>query len=66
MGWSSGSGLAHDLIVTIKKNVKDKDTRRKIYVVLIDSFENYDCDTLNECVGIDPVFDEFFPEEDNE
>jgi hypothetical protein len=29
-----------------------------VYEILIDQFENYDCDTLDECVGADPAFDE--------
>lgn len=64
MGWASGSDLAYSLIKAIKKNVKDPTAREKVYVALIDSFEDHDCDTLHECTGIDPLFDQFFPDEE--
>lgn len=66
MGWASGSDLAHRLIVACKKNIKDDTVREKIYIELIDAFEDYDCDTLCECVGVDPLFDQFFSEEEEE
>jgi hypothetical protein len=64
MGWSSGNDVAYPIIKAIKKNVKDDVTREKIYVALIDAFEDADCDTLYELKGIDPAFDQFFPEEE--
>lgn len=64
MGWSSGGEVARPIIKAIKKNVKDDGSRKKIYTALIDAFEDAACDTLYECMGIDPTFDEFFPDED--
>lgn len=64
MGWASGSGVAYPIIKAIKKNVPDQKARRKIYKALIDAFEDADCDTLYECCGVDPIYDEFFGEDD--
>lgn len=64
MGWASGSDVAYNMIKAIQENVPDDDIRRVLYETLIDSLEDQDCDTLCECVGIDPVYDEFFDEEE--
>ena len=64
MGWASGSEVAFRMIRAIMENVPDDDARQALYEELIDSLEDMDCDTLCECVGIDPVFDQFFPEEE--
>lgn len=58
MGWASGSVLASEMIDVIKREVKDKKVRRKIYDMLIGVFEDQDCDTLDECRGTDKAFDE--------
>lgn len=60
MGWASGSDIAYRLIKTIQENVLDDHARQAIYEDLIDAFEDADCDTLYECIGVDPVFDCFF------
>ena len=36
---------------------QSKKVRAEIYPVLIDAFEEFDCDTLSECAGLDPVLD---------
>lgn len=64
MGWSSGSDVAYPIIKAAKKHIKDDKVREKIYVALIDAFEEADCDTLYELKGIDPLFDQFFPEDE--
>lgn len=66
MGWASGSDIARRIVSAIKENVKDELVREKLYVTLIDAFEDADCDTLYEVIGIDPAFDQFFPEEEDE
>ena len=68
MGWSGGSAVAINIIRSIKDNVPDVKSRRRIYKELIFTFEDdADCDTLNECLGEDEVFDsvfkKFYPEE---
>jgi hypothetical protein len=57
MGWSSGSALFGDVAEVIAENVVDDNIRKLIYMGLIDAFQNYDCDTLDECMDIDPVLD---------
>jgi hypothetical protein len=57
MGWSSGSSLFSDVAEIIAENVVDDNIRKLIYMGLIDAFQNYDCDTLDECMDIDPVLD---------
>jgi hypothetical protein len=60
MGWTSGSSLACDLIVAAKSIISNEDERKDFYEQLILSFEEADCDTLDECVGIDEAFDEIW------
>lgn len=60
MGWASGSEIAYRMIKVIQENVPDDDIREALYDELINVLEDADCDTLCECVGIDPVFDSFF------
>ena len=68
MGWASGSELATNLIKVIKSNVKDEKARLVIYFHLINQFENHDCDTMCECIGIDKAYDivynDMYPEDD--
>ena len=60
MGWATGSSLMEDVIYGIKIEIDDFDTRVKVYKVLITSFEEYDCDTLQECIGLDDAFDDAY------
>ena len=68
MGWSSGSKIMTEIIETLMETIVDEDDRAETYSALIDIFEDYDCDTLDECLEIDEVFDEVYrdkhPEED--
>jgi hypothetical protein len=69
MGWSSGSSLFSDVAEIIAENVVDDNVRKLVYMRLIEAFQNYDCDTLDECTDIDPVLDkllEALVEEDEE
>lgn len=67
MGWSSGSDLMTEVIMSAMKHVPDS-SRKKFYKEMIEAFENCDCDTLHECVGadrfFDAAFDYFHPSED--
>lgn len=58
MGWASGSRLMSDLIESVKDNVESYESRVDLYIEMIHNFEDADCDTLNECLGSDPAFDE--------
>ena len=62
MGWASGSLVMSNIIERFNMNNIDDDVRESIYGVLIDEFENSDCDTLHECLGEDPAFDAAYKE----
>lgn len=70
MGWGSGCGLFSNVITVIQSNIEDFDTRKSIYEGLMKAFEDFDCDTLDECYGVDPAFDklwdELYQEEDED
>lgn len=57
MGWSTGSMILSGIIKTIERNVEHPVDRQEIYEDLIDIFEDYDCDTLDECLGESEEFD---------
>jgi len=62
MGWSSGSRVADDLIKALQESVEDDYVREEFYKKMIEIFEDHDCDTLDECVGVDAAFDSAFEE----
>ena len=68
MGWASGSDLAASMVMTAKKVFKDQEARYQFYLIMIEEFENKDCDTMNEVLGIDKMYDkafkELYPEEE--
>lgn len=57
MGWGSGSRLATRLIEAAKDTISNEEERVNFYDAMIDAFEDADCDTLDECLEVDPVFD---------
>jgi hypothetical protein len=63
MGWSGGSGLFRELIDVVNLEVKNPLIRKKIYEKMIKAFEDYDCDTLQECLEKDDIFDLVFLEQ---
>ena len=58
MGWASGVDIACAMVTKINVLVEDKEVKAALYYTLIDELENQDCDTLDEAMKIDPVFDE--------
>lgn len=71
MGWASGSSLFSDIIEAINDCDVDDETRHMLYEKLIPIFEDEDCDTLQECLGQDSVYDKVYNslyprDEDNE
>ena len=60
MGWGSGSRLASGLIEAAKETISSDIERESFYEQLIELFQDFDCDTLDESVGHDPVFDELW------
>lgn len=57
MGWASGSRLATRLIEVARETISNEEERVNFYDEMVDAFEDADCDTLDECQGVDPVFD---------
>lgn len=71
MGWASGSSLFSDIIEAINDCDVDDETRYMLYEKLIPIFEDEDCDTLQECLGQDSVYDKVYnslypPEDESE
>ena len=62
MSWASGSGLFSEIIEVLMEKVDDDSQREELYTSLIELFENHDCDTLDECQGVDSVFDSVWKE----
>jgi hypothetical protein len=58
MGWASGSSLMCEVIEAAKREL-DCGGKSKIafYRAVIRAFEAEDCDTLDECIGVDRLFD---------
>lgn len=49
MGWGSGSGLAEDVMNDVTKSKKFTDEQvETLAKIIINRFEDYDCDTLDE------------------
>lgn len=57
MGWASGSRLMDVIIKQLLENVGDPDKRFYMYIDFINELSNMDCDTLHECLNIDPEYD---------
>ena len=57
MGWSGGADLMADIIMSAKKVITNKDERCTFYKLIIPSFEGFHCDILEECKGIDKMYD---------
>lgn len=62
MGWASGSALFGDVITSVVEEVEDPNIRCRLFYILIQNFKDFDCDTLDECVGQDPSFDKAWKE----
>lgn len=62
MGWSTGSQMFEEIAVVIRANISDFEARCDIYREIIPIFEDYDCDTLHECLGNDEAFDQVWKE----
>lgn len=60
MGWATGSCIMSDIIRHDLTQTLDDCDRRDIYIVLIDSFQKEDADTLDDCLGKDPMYDEAY------
>jgi hypothetical protein len=57
MGRSSFTYTARRIIEVIRDNVSDSEEKENVYRNIIEVFEEYDYDNINECTEIDPIFD---------
>jgi hypothetical protein len=48
MGWSNGSELAAEIWSAVREYIPEGNTRALVARNLIDAFESYDCDTIDE------------------
>jgi hypothetical protein len=62
MGWSTGSDLFAEVAESIERHVHDEQIKINIYYEIISSFEDYDADTLEECLGISDALDSVLKE----
>jgi hypothetical protein len=58
MAWITGASIFTEIAETITRYVSDEDDRRMIYKELVELFQDYDCDNLDECEDIDFILDE--------
>ena len=58
MGWASGGYLYRSIIKALKQLVPDDVERVRVHKVMIPLFESADWDTQDECLGIDPAYDD--------
>jgi hypothetical protein len=57
VGWSTGSIIMQRIVEEAKSAIPDKKVRLAFYKHVIHAFQMEDCDTLDECVGADSIFD---------
>lgn len=57
MGWSGGSRLMTEIIEAFSNVKSSTEDAEQFYIKLIKSFEEDDCDNLDECLGEDVLFD---------
>jgi len=56
------SGLMTLIIDELTRTDIDEENRKEVYNVLIQAFEEYDYDNLDECLGEDPMYDIVYKE----
>lgn len=69
MGWSNGSSLFERMIDSLVvcgliNDSVSKENLKTFFIDMIENFEDFDCDTLNECKGLHPVLDECLREKE--
>ena len=62
MGWASGSKLFEVILRTTVEYIPNSETRKEFYLPIYEAFCIADCDTLDECHGIDKAFDDLLYE----
>lgn len=57
MRWTFGADVMSDIIQVLLEEISEENKRYNIYEQLINIFDNYDCNELQECIGFDSSFD---------
>jgi len=66
MGWASGSLIMSDIMEIVTEYCSflgGVGSEKQFYRELIRIFKEEDCDTLDECLGVNPVFDKVLLED---
>ena len=58
MGWASGSGLMSEIIEIVEEHFPSIGEKDELFFNMIKVFADADCDTLDECLGQSPSFDD--------
>lgn len=58
MGWASGSQIANDIIEHPEVQVLEDKERKGVFRAVFEALEGHDWDTIDESMGLDPMFDE--------
>ncbi len=62
MGWSSGSEIVERVARVVCGTIETPEARSEIFAELVQAVLDCDCDTLDECRGIDPELDNVIDE----
>lgn len=63
MGWGSGSRLMSNIIDQLEQiESLTPEDKKSVYNAMIVDFEDQDCDTLDECLGVSEEFDAVYYE----
>ena len=66
MVWPGRTDLMKIIIQVIKQEYPNADLRKQMYKPIYEQLLNMDWDTQDECIGLDPAFDEVMKEEAEE
>lgn len=62
MAWNTGSQILGQFIELLYDSDVSHDDRTVVYGSLLEVFEDFDAKDLDECLDIDPAFDEVWNE----
>lgn len=57
MAWTTGKELFLEIVESIERHVFDEQLKINIYYELVSTFENYNVETLDECIGVSETLD---------
>lgn len=62
MAWTSGSQILGQIVENLTDSDVSYDDRKLVYEILLETFEDFEAKNLEECIDIDPAFDEVWNE----